>query len=145
MAHIRQLIRDNIVTTVTGLTTTGTNVYKSRVYNLAEPKLPCLLVYTEQEDISYITQSPARTQQRRLIVKIEGYVKGLTGYDDSLDNISAEIEAALYSDLTRGGLAKDTRIQSFNAQYAGDGDQPVAAVVVSVEIIYTTTEGSPVS
>ena len=34
MAHVRQQIRDAIVTALTGLTTTGTNVFRSRIYPL---------------------------------------------------------------------------------------------------------------
>jgi len=143
MAHIRQLIRDNIKTTITGLTTTGNSVYQTRVNPLAAPKLPCLLLYTDDESISYDTVSYPRTQSRRLTVKIEAYVKGTTNYDSTLDLISSEIEAALYEDVTRGGLAKDTRINSFGADYSGEGDQPVACGILTVEVIYTTQEGSP--
>ena len=32
--HIRQQIRERVGTTLTGLTTTGSNVFQSRVYNL---------------------------------------------------------------------------------------------------------------
>nr|ADI23589.1 hypothetical protein [uncultured nuHF2 cluster bacterium HF0770_42C12] len=40
MAHVRQSIRDNVVTAVTGLSTTGSNVFRSRVYPLGTNKLP---------------------------------------------------------------------------------------------------------
>ena len=40
MAHIRQSIRDNAMTAVTGLSTTGSNVFRSRVYPLGTNKLP---------------------------------------------------------------------------------------------------------
>ena len=39
MAHVRKSIRDDVVSTLTGLTTTGTNVYQTRFYPLAEAKL----------------------------------------------------------------------------------------------------------
>lgn len=145
MAHIRQLIRDNIKTTITGLTSTGNSVYQSRVNPLATPRLPCLLLYTEDESISYDTISYPRTQTRSLTVKIEIYVKGTTNYDSALDTVSAEVEAALYQDVTRGGLAKDTRVNSFGADFSGDGDQPVACGILTVEVIYNTQEGSPVN
>ena len=32
MAHLRKQIRDDVVTTLTGLSTTGSKVYASRVY-----------------------------------------------------------------------------------------------------------------
>lgn len=143
MAHIRQLLRDDIKTAVTGLATTGNNVFQSRVNPLSAPKLPCLLIYTEDESIQYSTVSYPRTQQRSLSVKIEAYVKGVTNYDNNLDTICSEIEQALYNDVTRSGLAKDTRVVAFSADYSGDGDQPVACGILTIEVIYTTVEGSP--
>ena len=35
MAHLRKQIRDNVVTALTGLSTTGSRVYGSRVYPMA--------------------------------------------------------------------------------------------------------------
>ena len=53
MAHIRKSIRDNAVTAVTGLSTTGSNVFRSRVYPLGTNKLPALCVYTNGETVEY--------------------------------------------------------------------------------------------
>ena len=51
--HVRKQIRDRLVTLLTGLATTGSRVYKSRVYNLAPTyELPCLLIYTLEEDVT---------------------------------------------------------------------------------------------
>ena len=55
MAHARQSIRDNVVTAVTGLTITCTNVFRSRVHPLGENKLPALCVYTAAEEGPYLT------------------------------------------------------------------------------------------
>ena len=53
MAHIRQSIRDNAVTAVTGLSITGSNVFRSRGYPLGTNKLPALCVYTDSEVVEY--------------------------------------------------------------------------------------------
>jgi hypothetical protein len=47
--HVRQQIRERVATTLTGLTTTGSKVYQSRVYPLAANNLPGLLVFTNSE------------------------------------------------------------------------------------------------
>ena len=65
MAHVRKQIRDNIVTTLTGLATTGSNVYRTRVYPLAENKLPGLAIYTDTEEVEVQTINPPRTQVQR--------------------------------------------------------------------------------
>jgi hypothetical protein len=140
MAHVRKLIRDNIETTLTGLATTGANVYQTRVYPIAEDRLPGLAIYTSSESTDYATINPPRTQLRTLSVSVDVYAKAVTAYDDLLDAACVEIEEALYTDRTRGGNAKDTRIIAFDSDFSGDGDQPVARATLTVEVDYVTIE-----
>ena len=143
MAHARKTIRDRIVTDLTGLATTGSRVYRSRVYPLAEAKLPGLAVYTLSEQIDYATIGASRLQQRVLSVVVEIYVKGTSNYDDQLDQISLEIEDALYADLTLNGHAKDLQITRFEADFTGEWDQPLAIARMAVDVIYHTSENDP--
>lgn len=140
MAHVRKQIRDHVAVTVTGLTTTGGNVYKTRVYPLADSKLPGLAIFTNSEEIELSTISPPRTQMRTLTVRIEAFVKGVSNFDDQLDTISEEVEEALAADITRGGLAQDTRVTGFEADFSGEGDQPVAVGRFNVLVDYVTIE-----
>jgi len=143
MAHNRKDIRDNIKTTITGLTTTGNNVFQSRVYPMQSSKLPGILIYNKSESIEYQTVNKPRTQMRTCEFDIEVLVKGIANYDDTLDQICLEIEEALYTDLTRGGNAKDTSITGFNADFDGSGDQPVAVCTLTVEVMYQVRENNP--
>lgn len=143
MAHVRQSIRDDIVSTLTGLTTTASRVYRSRLYPMDRAKLPGLCIYTKSEQSEYLTMGSNRTISRRMRIAIEIYVAGLTNYDNSLDSIAAEVEIALMADRTRSGLAKDTQIMGFDADYSGDGEQPVATGVIEVEVHYHTKEATP--
>tara|TARA_Y100000004_G_scaffold185762_1_gene236413 strand:- start:1422 stop:1865 length:444 start_codon:yes stop_codon:yes gene_type:complete len=143
MAHIRKEIRDDIITTLTGLTTTGNKVYQSRVYPIGANKLPGILVYNRSEQLEYSSVNAPRLQERTCQFDIEVYVKGTSGYDNTLDQICLEIEEALYTDLTRGGDAIDTRIISFEADFNGDGDQPVATATLIVEVRYQVRENNP--
>lgn len=140
MSHLRQLIRSNIVSTVTGLTTTASRVYASRIYPLEQGKLPGLCVYTSNESISYTTISPPRRQERVLQVTIEIYASATSNLDNTLDTCSKEIEEALYTDLTRGGYAKDTRVISFESEFNGDGEKPVGVGRLTVEVTYSNRE-----
>lgn len=142
MAHVRKLIRDDIETTLTGLATTGANVYQTRVYPIAEDRLPGLAIYTSTEATDYATITPPRTQVRTLTVSVDVYAKAVTAYDDTLDAICVEIEEALYTDRTRGGNAKDTRVTAFDSDFSGDGDQPVARATLTVEVDYVTLENN---
>lgn len=143
MAHVRQSIRDNIVSTVTGLSTTASRVYRSRLYPMDSAKLPGICIYTKSEQSELLTMGSNRTVSRRVGVNIEIYAAALTNYDNSLDSIAAEIEIALMADRTRGGFAKDTVITGFDANYSGEGEKPVATGVIEVEILYHTKEATP--
>mgnify|MGYP003133919975 FL=1 len=140
MAHVRKLIRDNITTTLTGLSTTGSNVFQTRFYPLAEAKLPALAIYTKSEASEYGTLKVPRTQIRTLDVTVEAYVAANSNADNTLDTIAVEIEEALATDLTRGGRAKETKVVSFDADFNGDGENPVGIGRFSIEVLYVTLE-----
>jgi len=140
MSHLRQLIRTNIVTTLTGLTTTASRVFASRIYPLEQAKLAGLCIYTSNESTEYDTISPPRRQTRTLQVIIEIYASATSNLDNTLDTSCKEIEEALYTDLTRGGYAKDTRVISFESEFNGDGEKPVGVGRLTVEVIYSNRE-----
>jgi len=140
VAHIRNQIRDNIITALTGLTTTGSNVFNHRVYPLGSNKLPALCIYTSSESSQYQTINPPRSVLNTLTVNVEGYVQATSGYDNTIDAICLEVSEALYTDLTRGNLAKDTRIVSMSSELNDDGEQPLCVVVITVEVTYMYNE-----
>jgi len=143
MAHIRKEIRDDIITTVTGLDTTGKNVFRSRVHPITANKLPAIAVFNKSEEVLYGTQRAPRLQERTAVYDIEIYVKATTDYDNTLDQICLEVEEALTTDLTRGNSARDTRITSFVADFNGDGEQPLAVARLTVEVTYQVRENNP--
>lgn len=140
MAHVRKNIRDNVTTTLTGLTTTGSRVFQTRLFPLATAKLPGLCIYTRSETTEYATAGKPRTQLRELEVLVEAYVKGTSSIDDTLDTIAVEVEEALYTDTTRGGYAKDTQVTSFEVDYDGEGDQSVGVARFTISVTYVTVE-----
>jgi len=75
-----------------------------------------------------------------LTVNVEGYVQATSGYDNTIDAICLEVSEALYTDLTRGNLAKDTRIVSMSSELNDDGEQPLCVVVITVEVTYMYNE-----
>jgi len=74
MAHVRQSIRDNVVTAVTGLSTTGSNVFRSRVYPLGTNKLPALCVYTDCDTVEFTCFDRIRDIDRTVDIVNEAYV-----------------------------------------------------------------------
>ena len=140
MAHVRKQIRDAIVTALTGLTTTGSNVFRSRIYPLESSKLPGLCIFTRSEAVEFDTLTISRSINRVLDVSVEAYVSATANYDNTLDTIAVEVEEALAADVTLGGLSKDMQTTAFEVDFAGDGEQPVAVGRFTVTVQYRTAE-----
>lgn len=143
MSHVRQQLRERAATTLTGLTTTGSKVYQSRVFPLGAANLPGLLIYTKSEDSEIVTMSGARTLLRNLSLVIEGYVKAVSNYDDTVDTIAKEVETAMGNDVTLNGLAKNSYLESTEIEYDGEGEKPVAVVSLTYTVEYMTKENAP--
>ncbi len=143
MSHVRQQLRERAATTLTGLSTTGSKVYQSRVYPLGAANLPGLLIYTKSEDSEIVTMSGARTLLRNLSLVIEGYVKAVSNYDDTVDTIAKEVETAMGNDVTLNGLAKNSYLESTEIEYDGEGEKPVAVVSLTYTVEYMTIENAP--
>lgn len=138
MSHIRQQIREYFGTTLTGLTTTGSNVHESRIYPLET--LPALAIYTKSETSEPIVIGTNRALERELEVVVEGYAKATTNFDDTIDTISKEVEEAIAADVTLGGLSKDTFISSTEIDFNGEGEKPLGFVSLTFTTIYHTKE-----
>ena len=140
MAHVRKQIRDAIVTALTGLTTTGSNVFRSRIYPLESSKLPGLCIFTRSEAVEFDTLTISRSINRVMDVSVEAYVSATADYDNTLDTIAVEVEEALAADVTLGGLSKDMQTTAFEVDFSGDGEQPVAVGRFTVTVQYRTAE-----
>ena len=141
--HVRQQIREYFGTTLTGLTTTGANVFESRVYTLQENTLPSLVIYTKSETSEPIVISTNRLMSRDLSVVIEGYVKATSNFDDTIDTISKEVEEAIAADRTLGGLAKDTYVESTEIEFNAEAEQPLGFVSLTFLTNYYVKENNP--
>lgn len=143
MTHIRRQIRDNVVAAVTGLPLVGGRVYKSRLYPLTAAQLPGLCVYTGDEQVSTSTISYPRTQERSVEVRVEVFVSAADGYDDTADAVIEQVEVAVSDDVTRGGVAKDTRLSAIRTTMTADGESPVVVAVMVYDVRYTAKENAP--
>lgn len=143
MAHVRKTIREYFGTQLTGLTTTGANAFESRVYPMQSAKLPAILIYTTSESSEEQAFSSKRVQNRTLSVEVEGFVRAISNFDDTLDQIAEEVEEAILDDPTLGGLAINTELESTTANYSGDGEQPVGTIRLTFEVQYRTETGQP--
>ena len=142
MAHVRKSIREHVVTTVTSLSTTGSNVYETRYFPLQTGNLPALIVYTLDESIEdYTLGRNTRTQQRSLNLIIEAHCRGTANIDDTLDTIAEEVEEAMVTDVSRGGNAKDTKLVSTEIEF-DTASQKTGLMRLTYLINYNTVENA---
>lgn len=137
MTHRRKLIRDRLKTILTGLPSTGANVFASRKYPFNKSRLPGLLIYTDEE----VSESGAmqRSLDRIVNAKIQGYVKPVAGaIDDDLDDIAESVEAAIEADPKLGGLAIFTVLESSTMEFDAESDKPVGIITMTYQIQYRT-------
>ena len=141
--HIRQQIREYFGTTLTGLSTTGSNVYESRIYPIENSKLPALVIYTKSETSEPIVIGTDRVMSRELSVVVEGYAKATSDFDDTVDTISKEVEEAIAADRTLDGKAKDTYLESTEIEFNGEGEKPLGYVSLTFLTNYYVKETNP--
>jgi len=144
MAHVRQQIIDNLATTLTGLTTTAGRVYPSRVDPLGSSEVPGLLIYDTDESVDE-DQSTLQAQYRSPLFVVEGFVEGAGGdpVSDALNLIASEVETAIFTDVTRGGIALGTFYSSTLKTYDSTGDKVVGIIRLEFIINYMTAVGAP--
>lgn len=141
--HVRRQIRERVATTLTGLTTTSSKVYQSRVYPLAANNLPGLLVYTTSESSAPDVMGAQPAVDRELNLVIEGYAKTASNLDDVLDLISKEVEIAMATDTSINSLAKDSYLSATEIELTGEGEQPIGIVTMSYTVQYRTANNTP--
>ena len=142
MAHVRKAIREHVVTTVTSLSTTGSNVYETRYFPLQTGNLPALIVYTLDETVEdYTIGQNTRTQFRALNLIIEAHCRGTANIDDTLDTIAEEVEEAMVTDISRGGNAKDTKLVSTEVEF-DTASQKTGLMRLTYLISYNTVENA---
>lgn len=136
MAHKRKQIRDQVETVLTGLATTGANVFASRVYPLKASNLPGLLIYTVEEESE---PGGSRAIDRMLSLAVEGHIKTVGGaIDDTLDLIAEEVEAAIDADRSLNDLAVYAYIASTEIEFDAESDKPVGIIIMKFSINYRT-------
>lgn len=138
MSHVRQQIRNRIATLVTGLTTTGSSVYKMRRYALDDAKLPAVMVYSMDENSSLLTIG-SRTLRRVINVSVEVVVKGVsTAVSDTLDTCCVEVEEAIAADFTLNGLAKSCILTSTQIDVMVEGERTISSARMTYAVEYIT-------
>jgi len=138
MAHKRAQIKARIQTVLTGLATTGSNVFLSRTYPIATTDLPGLLIYANSESIERLEIGIQNRQQRTLDLSIEAVAKGASA-ESTLDQVTVEVEEAMANDQTLNGLAIDSAITDTQIRQAS-AESEFFIATMRYTVLYRTIE-----
>ncbi len=139
MAHARETIRTLIKTRLTSLSTTGANVYSMRVYPVET--LPCLSIYINNESVESITLNG--DQYRVIDLTVEGRAKATSELDNTLDDIAAEVETALFTDETLSGNVKSIEYVATEIELNDELEQPAGIIRLSFNVFYRVNKTTP--
>ena len=147
MSHIRAQIRAAVVNLLTGLTTTGANVFQTRVWPVNDSELPCLLVMTDADVVSSYSEGSVvantpRNVNRTMHLTVQALVRSATT-DDALDQICLEVEKALSADRFLGGLSANVTLADTRIQFKGDGEKPTGEATMTYQIEYWVLDTTP--
>jgi len=140
----RENIANNIVTTITAMTTPVAASYVTRepfeFDKLSNAQYPAVLVQTTGESRADSTiGNTGISREGTITYQIVAYVKA-SSIDTARNQIIEAIEEALDADRTRGGYAKDTQVVSVETD-EGSID-PIGGVLLTVEVQYFYTRGA---
>lgn len=138
--HVRAQIRTAAKVALTGLTTTGANVFKTRSYPLESAGLPGLSIYSGPEGSSKTTLTSV---ERSYTMIVEVHAQAKADVDDLVDTICKEVETALFADVTLGGLAKFSELVSTDFSLAETANKPIFMATLAIDYGYKTTQTAP--
>ena len=143
--HLRRQIRESVATAVTGLATTGANVFQSRIYPTQASELPALLIHTRSEDSQPLTIHGPKALERTLQLAIVAVAKSVADLDDVLDGICKEVEVAVenWSVAGLGGIAASIYLVSTEVEMTGEGEKPAGIATMTYELSYFTQANAP--
>lgn len=143
--HLRRQIREAAAAAITGLATTGSRVFQSRVYPLQDSELPALLVTTNDEAVVTETSPRPRTQLRELELEISGMAKATANLDDTLDAIAKEVEVALSASdqAWLAGKAKWADLTAISVELSGSSEKPTGTIRLAYRVTYMSLETAP--
>lgn len=139
--HLHRQLREAIENALTGLATSGSRVYANRLLPLADANLPGLRISADEEEAELLTIHAPAAQQRRLALSVECCAKG-AAIDDTLDQMSKEVEVALAAGITVSGRVLDVAYSgmSFDDELA---DQAIGVKRLRFSITYTAMSNAP--
>lgn len=151
MTHVRASVRAAAAvligkgTPANELTTTGSNVFTTRLFPLKTDSTPCWVVTTDdEEDVE--TDGMGGQQSREMSLIFSGFARSTTGdeLEDTLDTMAEELESVMTPSALSGSgvklLALDTTEFDFDVD---ETDQAFGMITLTFKALYYTVQGAP--
>lgn len=138
MAHPRQTIRDAVITALIAAEITDDRVESNRKWPVEEEtELPIILVYNGDET-SQIQEFATDKLLREGALSVEAVTQTSEDddLDDALDDLAEDIETAMKSDPTFGGLCIDSTLISTKYITDIEAQKPTGSVILTYNVRY---------
>ena len=142
MSHVKQQVREAAVTVLTGLTTTGANVFESRVFPIDPASLPALSVYTLAEE-SDPEQATKESIIAAITLAVEVVAASASDVDDVLDTSQSEIQVALSGVNAVSALSKAVHFIGAEDENSPEAEAEVWKRVVTYSIWVSYSPSNP--
>lgn len=145
-AHKAEQIIVAVVAKLTGLASTGANVFRGRVYELPETSLPALRIFQGTDRAAIDGGSSSfRYLDSEISVRVEAVAKtSATQIDTLLNQIRKEVTVALQADVTQGlSFVMDTSEGMADIDLDGEGDRPTGVLKMEWSILYRRLRTDP--
>jgi hypothetical protein len=140
--HMRRQIREAVATLLTGLSTTGANVFMNRKMKFPDSKLPALNIVTNNEDVETATLG-AKVYEKNLTVAIFIKAKDTDQVDDEIDQIMLEVEQVIANNPTLGGLVTDMNLTAADADSLLEAEKETGQGVLAYQANYFINATNP--
>ena len=121
---------------LTGLSSTGSNVFQSHVCPLENDDLPSLCIYTQDEEIEIGVTGDPRVYHSTMILIVDCYAQTFSNLDEQLDQIGIEVQVAMTEDIDTNNLVKDSYLSSVDISYSGEGTSPIGIIRHNYSVLY---------
>ena len=140
MSHPRSTIRNAIINQLNGKTDAEDRIYGNRAKPLFDQFLPAILVYVKDENIieeRYETDGFGPLK-RELEIAIEAVILGGDDFDQKLDDLSSQIENALYGFEFETRKSDIIKLKSTEIDSSIEGSKIYGAVRLTYSVTYRT-------
>jgi len=141
---VREKIIKNIVTTLQAVvppayTTTIRKVERIKTVGLNIQEFPTILIIPADETK---TQEPLDKYTTKFGIILECWIRNQGDISVEVNTLLADVEKALMTDYTRGGVAVDTKLVS-NSAFYNEVNKPYGGIEIRIEIHYRHKYNDP--